>query len=75
MPKNLEFNREQIRVKVHSLRESGKTWREIGDATGKSKDAARKIYYRVINNNSFKEKPRSGRPHKLSDEREIAVQS
>ncbi|HYN44572.1 MAG TPA: IS630 family transposase [Candidatus Limnocylindrales bacterium] len=67
MPKNLEFNREQTRVKIHSLRESGKTWREIAEATGKSKETVRKIYGRVVKNNSFKEKPRTGRPRKLSE--------
>jgi transposase len=67
MPKNLEFNREQTRVKIHSLRESGKTWREIAEATGKSKETVRKIYGRVVKNNSFKENPRTGRPRKLSE--------
>jgi transposase len=67
MPKNLKLNREQMRVKVHSLRESGQSWREIGLATGKSKDAVRKIYRRVVKNNSFVDKPRSGRPRKLTE--------
>ncbi len=67
MPKNLELNREQTRVKIHSLRQSGQTWIEIGAATGKSEDNARQIYGRVVKNNSFKEKARAGRPRKLSD--------
>ena len=67
MGKNLELNREQTRVKIHSLRESGQSWREIASATGKSRDGVKKIYKRIVKNNSFKEKPRSGRPRKLSD--------
>ena len=67
MPKNLQFNREQTRVKIHSLRQSGQTWREIAAATGKSNETARKTYGRVVKNNSFKEKPRTGRPRKLSE--------
>lgn len=67
MPKNLELNREQTRVQIHSLRKSGKSWREIALETGKSKDSVRKIFGRVVKNNSFKEKSRAGRPRKLSD--------
>jgi len=67
MPKNLKFNREQTRVKIHSLRESGLSWGKIAEQTGKSKDSVRKIFGRVQKNNSFKEKTRSGRPRKLSE--------
>lgn len=67
MGKNMELNREQTRVKIHSLKESGHSWREIALATRKSKDSVKKIYKRVVKKNSFKDKPRSGRPRKLSD--------
>jgi len=67
MPKGLKTNREQLRVSVHTLREGGKTWREIGLQCGKTKDSVRKIFYRVSKNKSFKDKPRSGRPQKLGE--------
>jgi transposase len=67
MPSALKKNRENLRVSVHSLREAGFTWGKIAKQCGKTKDAVRKIYYRVVKNNDFKDKPRSGRPRKVGE--------
>ena len=67
MPSALKKNRDNLRVRVHTLRECGQTWAEIANQCNKTKDAVRKIYYRVIKNNDFRDKPRPGRPRKIGE--------
>lgn len=67
MPKAVKVEREHLKVKVWTLREQLFSWGDIAKATNRSKSTVRGIYRRVKNNGGFKDKPRSGRPLKLTD--------
>src|SRR5215217_8097750 len=67
MPKSLKLNREQQRIQVWTLRGEHLSWNQIAARTGKSRETCRKICKRVKKNGIFKDKPRSGRPSKLTD--------
>jgi len=67
MTKALMLNREQQRIQVWTLREEGLSWNQIATRTGKDRKNCRNICKRVKETGTFKDKPRSGRPSKLTD--------
>jgi transposase len=67
MPKILKLNREQERIRVWTLREEGLSWSQIATRTGKNRKSCRRICKRVKETGSFKDKPHTGRPSKLTD--------
>jgi len=67
MSKVARLNREQQRVQVYTLRQQGLSWGKIAKQTKKTRATVFKMVRRVKENKGFKEKPRSGRPRKLSE--------
>jgi transposase len=63
----MEMTRQEKRAQVAALKNQGVSNQEIAVATGLSVSGIQKINRTVKQTNSFKDRPRSGRPRKLSD--------
>ena len=63
----MEMTRQEKRAQVTALKNQGVSNQEIAVATGLSVSGIQKIFRTVKQTNSFKDRPRSGRPPKLSD--------
>jgi transposase len=63
----MKVSREEKRVQVMTLKNEGLSNKEISRRTGLSVRGIQKIIKRTKETNSFKEKPRTGRPPKLSE--------
>src|SRR5689334_21734722 len=63
----MKLIREQKRVQVVTLKNEGLKNKEVAKKTGLSVSGIQKIMRTVKKTNSFKERPRSGRPSKLTD--------
>jgi transposase len=62
-----KLSRENLRVQIVTLREQGLSLKDIEKKTGKHRFTISRICKSVQKTNSFKEKPRSGRPTLLDD--------
>ncbi len=67
------MNRVEQRVNIWTLREQGLSWNEIVKITGKDRKTVRRICKRVKEDGSFKDRPRSGRPSKISERDRRAI--
>jgi transposase len=67
-----KLSRENLRVRIVTLREQGLSLKDIEKKTGKHRFTISRICKSVQKTNSFKEKPRSGRP-KLLDDRQKRI--
>ncbi len=61
----MEMSREEKRVQVTTLKNEGFTNKKISQKTGLTVRGIQKICKTVKQTNSFKDRPRSGRPEKL----------
>jgi transposase len=67
-----KLSQEQFRVKVWTLRETGLSFKKIGQKVGKPYQTISKICKRIQETKHFKDRPRSGRP-KLLNERKKRI--
>ena len=67
MGKQVQLTREQIRVSIWTLRNSGLSWNKIAKQVGKNRNNVRRIYKRVKFTGECTDQPRTGRPRKLND--------
>lgn len=67
MPTALKLNSEQQRIQIWTLRNEGLSWNTIAARTNKNRNNCRRIYKRVKETGTFKDKARSGRPSKIND--------
>ena len=68
------MDRVEKRIQVVTLKKEGYPLRYITQKTGVSRRGVQKICKRFLETNSYKDKPRSGRPEKLSErEKRIIV--
>jgi ketohexokinase/beta-glucosidase len=67
MPKSIKMNREQLRVKIWTLRESGLSWTQVAAQAHKPKSHCKRVCKRIAKSGSFKDMPRSGRPPKIDE--------
>jgi transposase len=63
----MEMTRQERRVQVVTLKNLGVTNKEIASTTGLSVRGIQKIFKTVKQTNSFKDRPRKGRPPKLTN--------
>jgi len=67
MPKRPKLSRENKRVQIVTLRNEGFSVKEISERTNSDRRTIQRICKRVNQTNSFKDKPRSGRPQILGE--------
>ena len=60
------MTRQERRVQVVSMKDAGMTNKEIAFKTGLTVRGIQKIFRNVKETKSFKDRPRKGRPHKLT---------
>jgi transposase len=73
MSNTVKLNKEQQRVEIVTLRKEGHSWGEIAKKTDKHRSTVWKIFRQVQRNDSFKDKPRTGRKRILNERDHRAV--
>ncbi len=68
----VKLSKEQLRIKVWTLKEEGLSFKKIAQKIGKPHQTISKICKRIQETKHFKDRPRSGRP-KLLDERKKRI--
>lgn len=67
MPKQPKLSRENKRVQIVTLKNEGFSLQKIAERTGTDRRTIQRICKRVKQSNSFKDKPRHGRPKALNE--------
>lgn len=67
MPSAPKLNREDQRIQIWTLRNEGLSWKNIVSKTNKDRRTCQRIFKRVKETGSFKDKTRPGRPRKIDD--------
>jgi transposase len=71
--RKMEMTRQERRVQVLTLKNQGVSNQDIAVTTGLSVRGIQKIFKTVKQTNSFKDRPRKGRPQKLTDRNKRAI--